>query len=128
MNTETNAINWFEIPVSDIDRARKFYESVFGIKLDIMEMEGNKMAMFPYMPQSGKVSGALVEGEWYRPSSEAGPMIYLNGNPDLAEPLSRVKAAGGSIVLDKMQINEEVGCMAIFIDTEGNRIALHSNV
>ena len=127
MNSDSNALNWFEIPVTDMDRAKAFYETVFGIQMQTMEMEGNTMAMFPYQPGSGRVSGALIKGEWYKPGGDAGPLVYLNGDPDLATPLSKVESAGGEVVLDKMQISEDVGYMAIFMDPEGNRVALHSN-
>lgn len=125
MDTTTNALNWFEIPALDIDRAKRFYEDIFGFEMGTMDMKNNKMAFFPYAPGSGKASGALVEGEWYKPSQE-GPLIYLNGNPDLATILGKVQDAGGSVVLYKTEIAEDIGYMAIFIDSEGNRVALHS--
>lgn len=126
MDKSTNALNWFELPVSDIGRATKFYEEIFNIELQQMDMQETKMALFPFDAMSGKLSGALVEGEWYTPSKD-GVIIYFNGNPDLSVPLSKVIKAGGTIVLDKMQITEDYGYMAMFIDSEGNRVALHSN-
>jgi len=126
MDNSTNALNWFELPVLDIERATKFYEEIFDIELQRMEMQETKMAMFPFDAMSGKLSGALVEGEWYTPSKD-GVIIYFNGNPDLSVPLGKVVKAGGSIILEKMQIGEDHGYMAMFIDSEGNRVALHSN-
>ena len=125
MTTQENSINWFEISVSDIERARKFYESLFDITMPRDAMMGMEMAFFPYDPMSGKASGALVQSEMHVPSGD-GVKIYLNGNPDLGVALSRVEGAGGQITMPKTHISEEVGYMAFFVDTEGNTIALHS--
>jgi predicted enzyme related to lactoylglutathione lyase len=94
--------------------------------MDQQEMMGMQMAFFPYDPGSGKASGALVQSDMHVPSSE-GAVIYLNGNPDLQEVLSKVESAGGQIVMPKTQISQDVGYMAFFTDTEGNKVALHSN-
>jgi len=125
MDSKVNCVNWFEIPAKDISRARKFYENVFGIKMEESEMMGMKMAFFPYEPMSGKVSGGLVQGPMHKPGSD-GPVIYMNGNPDLSAALAKVEAAGGKIQMPKTQIAPEIGYMAFFTDSEGNRIALHS--
>lgn len=124
MTTKENAINWFEISVTDISRAKKFYESILGIELPLDNMMGMEMAFFPYEPGSGKASGALVKSDMHKPSAD-GVKIYLNGNPDLSNALGKVEAAGGKITMPKTSIGE-VGYMAFFIDTEGNSIALHS--
>lgn len=121
-----NSLNWFEISVNDISRAKTFYETVFGIKMEESEMMGMKMAFFPYDPTSGKVSGSLVQGDMFKPSAD-GAKIYLNGNPDLNNALGRVEAAGGKVVMPKTQISPEIGYMAYFIDSEGNSVAMHSN-
>jgi uncharacterized protein len=126
MTAQDNSINWFEISVSDIDRAKQFYETIFGIIMDQSVMMGMQMAFFPYNPGSGKLSGALVKSNDHKPSAD-GVKIYLNGNPDLNVALGKVEAAGGKIILPKTQIDEQVGHMAFFIDTEGNVIGLHSN-
>lgn len=125
MDNITNALNWFEIYVDDLDRAKAFYENVFGIKLETMDMGEMKMYAFPYAPMSGKVSGALIYDKMRRPSLH-GAMIYFNSNPDLSEPLSRVEGAGGKVTLPKTKISEEIGYMAFFTDTEGNGLAMHS--
>jgi predicted enzyme related to lactoylglutathione lyase len=125
MKTTENALNWFEIPVNDIDRAKKFYEGVFGIEMHASEMMGMKMATFIADDMNGKVSGALVQSDMHKPAAD-GVVIYLNGNPDLEVPLSRIERAGGKVAMSKTFINENVGYMAFFIDTEGNKIALHS--
>ncbi|HLP54332.1 MAG TPA: VOC family protein [Fluviicola sp.] len=126
MTSQTNALNWFEISVSDIKRAVKFYETVFGIEMPVQEMMGMQMAFFPAEDMNGKVSGGLVEGPMHKPSAD-GAKIYLNGNPDLANALSRIEGAGGKILMPKTKISDDIGYMAFFSDTEGNVVALHSN-
>lgn len=126
MNSTANALNWFEIPVADLARAKKFYEAIFNITMDEMEMMGMQMAFFPYDPAAGKVGGGLAQGDMYKPSTD-GSKIYLNGNPDLGIVLDKVEGAGGKVVMPKMQISPEIGYMAFFIDTEGNTVGLHSN-
>ncbi|PKL84305.1 MAG: lactoylglutathione lyase [Ignavibacteriae bacterium HGW-Ignavibacteriae-3] len=118
-----NAINWFEIPVDNFDRAKKFYSSVLSVTLHEMDFGVVKMAAFP--TDGTGVGGALCHGEWYKPS-QSGTLVYLNGGEDLSVPLSRVESAGGEIIIPKRQISEEYGYMAVIIDSEGNRIAFHS--
>lgn len=89
-------------------------------------MMGMQMTFFPAENMNGKVSGALVQGPMHVPGME-GVKIYFNGNPDLADALSRVEGAGGKITMPKTLINEETGYMAFIIDTEGNSIGLHSS-
>jgi predicted enzyme related to lactoylglutathione lyase len=125
MNQDTNAINWFEIPVTDMARAKHFYQVAFGIHMQEENMMNIQMAYFPYNPGSGKVSGALAKSDFHVPS-EHGAIIYLNAHPDLTEVLERIEKEGGKIVMPKTLINEQVGYMAFFVDTEGNRLALHS--
>lgn len=123
---QKNAISWFEIPTSDIDRAQKFYEAILGVSLIPMDMPGFLMRMFPIEDMMG-VGGALVyNAEFYKSSSTDGTLIYLNGNPDVQNVLDRVEAAGGKIEIPKKEISPEYGFMAVIIDTEGNRIAFHS--
>lgn len=119
-----NALNWFEIPAKNFKRAKSFYESVLNISIVEMPHPMLKYGMFPADYQNGEVGGGLVEGEGFEPS-EKGSLIYLNGGEDLAVPLSRIEGAGGKIVLPKTSIGAN-GFMAHVIDTEGNRIALHS--
>ncbi len=122
----THAISWFEIPTNDIDRAQKFYETIFDIKMIPLNFPNLQMRMFP-ISNPMNIGGALVHNEdFYQTSSTAGPMIYLNANPDVQIVLDRILAAGGTVVVPKTEISPEHGYMAIFIDTEGNRIALHS--
>jgi len=126
MDTTANALNWFEISVTDIDRAKKFYEEIFGITMDTQDMMGMKMAYFPADMMNGKVGGGIVESPYHKPSAE-GAKIYLNGNPDLGVALGKVEAAGGQIAMPKTKISDEIGYMASFMDTEGNLVSLHSN-
>jgi predicted enzyme related to lactoylglutathione lyase len=125
MDTNTNSINWFEIPVSDLQRAKHFYQVAFGIHMNETEMTGIKMAIFPYEMGSGKTSGALVESDFHKPGQD-GAILYLNANPSMDAVLERIEAEGGKKLMAKTQISPEVGYMAFFLDSEGNRIALHS--
>jgi len=125
MDASANILNWFEVSVADIERAKKFYETIFSIQMEEMDMMGMKMASFPYDPMSGKLSGALVQSDMHKPGAD-GAKIYFNGNPDLDAVLSKVEGAGGKIAMPKTKINDDIGYMAFFIDTEGNAVALHS--
>lgn len=116
-------INWFEIPATDFDRAVAFYNTIFGIELHSMDMAGTKMGMFPTDENSG--GGAIVQGEGQTPAMD-GTLVYLNGGDDLNGVLDKVEEAGGSIFVPKTNIGEGMGHFAIFRDTEGNKVALHS--
>jgi uncharacterized protein len=122
-----NAISWFEIPTMDIDRAQKFYETIFGIEMVALDLSPIRMRMFPIDDPMTGIGGALVHAQgFYTPSMSDGPLVYLNGNPDVQQVLDKVEAAGGKIVVPKTMISSEYGYMAVFADTEGNRVALHS--
>lgn len=127
MSDSKNIISWFELPVSDMDRAKTFYETIFDVELELMVLGDNfKMAVFP----SGEsaVGGALVWNEdWYKPCSSHGPLIHLNANPDLQTVQDNIEKAGGKITISKRGIGPGRGFMAVFKDTEGNRVALHSD-
>ena len=116
-------INWFEIPASNIERAVSFYNRIFDLKMDTDEMNGYSMAFFPV--ESG-VGGAIMCGEGSVPSQH-GPLLYLNGGENLDKVLLKVEDAGGKVIMQKQKINEENGYFALFIDSEGNKMALHSN-
>jgi predicted enzyme related to lactoylglutathione lyase len=126
MDGTVNILNWFEISVADIARAKKFYEAIFSIKMDESEMMGMKMAFFPMENMNGKVSGSLVQGPYHKPSAD-GAKIYFNANPDLDAIVAKIETAGGTVTMPKTKITDEIGYMANFIDTEGNGVALHSN-
>jgi predicted enzyme related to lactoylglutathione lyase len=122
-----NAISWFEIPTTDIDRAQKFYEAIFGITMIPMDMPEMKMRMFPIDNPMEGIGGTLVDsGGFHKPSATDGPLIYLDANPDVQIVLGKVEAAGGQVLMPKTDIGSDYGFMAVFLDTEGNRIALHS--
>ncbi|MEJ7586015.1 MAG: VOC family protein [Ferruginibacter sp.] len=121
-----NAINWFEIPATNLQRAQDFYEAIFGISLVPMDMPGIKMRMFPIDDPMNGVGGAIVESSDFQKPSAEGTLIYLNGNPDLQQVLDKVKAAGGSVVMPKTEISPEYGFMGVVLDTEGNRVGVHS--
>lgn len=121
-----NAINWFEIPVNNYERAKQFYNNVmaFEIKDHHMPEQNIKYGMFPHDNDNNGVGGGLVQGEGQTPTKD-GPTIYLNAGDDLSTALNKVEPSGGKIVMAKTDIGEN-GFMAQFTDTEGNRIALHS--
>ena len=121
------AISWFEIPASDLNRAQKFYESIFDIQMVPLDTPNLQMRMFPVEDMMNGIGGALSRSEgFYKSSSTHGPLVYLNANPDVQNVLDRIPAAGGEIIVPKTRISPEYGFMAVFIDTEGNRVALHS--
>lgn len=126
MDATVNALNWFEISVNDIARAKKFYETIFSIKMDETEMMGMKMAFFPADGMNGKVGGGLVQGPMHKPSAD-GAKVYLNANPDMEAVIAKIGQAGGTVAMPKTKISDDIGYMAFFVDTEGNGMALHSN-
>jgi predicted enzyme related to lactoylglutathione lyase len=122
-----NVISWFEIPTTDLSRATKFYETIFDIKLVPLDTPHIQMRMFPVEDMMSGIGGALVfNKDIYKPSATEGPLVYLNANPDVQNVLNKIEAAGGKIQVPKTEISPEYGHMAVFIDTEGNRVALHS--
>lgn len=122
-----NAISWFEVPTTDFERAVAFYETILGCTMLRMEVPGAhepiRMALFP--SEGEGVGGALVYVPEHKPAT-AGPLLYLNANPDLNNVLTRVKQASGTIIMAKTELPNNFGFMAIFIDSEGNHMALHS--
>ena len=122
-----NPVGWFEIPVNDMERAVKFYETVLDIKLERHMMGPLDMGWFPMFEDGRGSAGSLVKHpDFYVPSAD-GVLIYLTAHSgDLKNELARVEPAGGKVIQDKKQISEEYGYMAIILDTEGNRVALHS--
>src|SRR4051794_7377095 len=122
-----HAISWFEIPATDLSRAQQFYETLFGFTMIPLDTPNLKMRMFPIDDMMTGVGGAIVNsGGFHTPSATEGTLIYLNANPDVQQLLDKVEAAGGKILVPKTQISPEYGYMAVILDTEGNRIALHS--
>lgn len=121
-----DAIAWFEIPVTDFDRAKQFYQQIFDFEMPVMDMGPVRMGILLYDREKEGIGGAICFGEGYKPAGGGGPKIYLNGGKDLNEVLNRVPAAGGQIILPKGLISEEIGYMGFFSDSEGNILALHS--
>ncbi len=120
-----NPFAWIEIPVNDMERAIRFYEMVFQLKLQPMDFGGLQMAWFPNAGNDVPgATGTLIKQESYVPSQE-GPLVYFHSD-NVQNELDRIEEAGGSIDQPKTQISEEHGFMAVFMDSEGNRIALHS--
>jgi predicted enzyme related to lactoylglutathione lyase len=115
-------INWFEIPAYNFERAVAFYNTIYQIAMESAEINGYSMAFFP---AKNGIGGAVVCGEGCTPNT-TGPLLYLNGGKELDVVLNRVEGAGGRIVMPKTLINEATGYFALFMDTEGNRLALHS--
>lgn len=120
-----NAINWFEIPVTDFERAKKFYETVLGISLHEMTMNNIQMGFFPFEEGAGNVSGAICKGEGYVPTDH-GTIIYLNADRKLDDFLTRVESAGGKITVPKTLVTDDIGHIAMMIDSEGNSIGFHA--
>ena len=122
-----NAISWFEMGTTNLDRATTFYETILGIKLTPLDLPNIKMRMFPLDDMMTQVGGALVDsGGFHKPSATDGPLIYLNGNPDVQLVLDKVEKAGGKVMVPKTMISPDYGYMAVIMDTEGNRIGFHS--
>jgi predicted enzyme related to lactoylglutathione lyase len=127
MEITHNVVGWFEIPVTDMERAIKFYETVFAFKLQRNQVGPLDMAWFPWIEEGMGAAGSLVcFPEVYKPTTE-GVVIYFTAfSGDMAVELSRVEGAGGKVLQHKTLITDEIGYMGLFLDTEGNRIALHS--
>ena len=123
MSDQTNPVNWFEIPVNDLERARQFYETVFGFQLSLNEMGPMKMAWFPMTQGGGGATGTLMQSEGYTPS-HAGTLVYFSV-ADIEGALAKVNANGGKTLIPKTSIGE-YGHIAHFQDCEGNRVALHA--
>ncbi|TND08919.1 MAG: lactoylglutathione lyase family protein [Bacteroidetes bacterium] len=125
MDKNSNSLNWFEIPATDISRAKKFYENIFSITMDEQDMMGMQMAFFPAEMGNGKANGCLCKSEMHKPSMD-GAIIYLNANSGMDNIIGRIESSGGKMIMPKTQITPEIGFMAFFVDSEGNRMALHS--
>ena len=118
----TNAINWFEIPVRDLDRASRFYGEIFEVEMAPQDsFPGKPMSMFPI---TAGIGGALVKTDGHEPSTD-GTLVYLNAQPDLQAVLDRVEGAGGTVTMPKTSVSP-FGFLAMFLDPEGNRVGLHS--
>ncbi len=119
-----NFVTWFEIPAYNHYRSIAFYNYIYGITITSVEINGLAMGFFP--AESG-IGGAIVTGPGCVPS-EVGPLIYLNGGDDLNNVLFKINEAGGRVIMEKTYISNTAGYFALFIDSEGNRLALHSKL
>lgn len=118
-------LNWFEIPASDFKRAKAFYAKVLDVQIQDDPNPNMQYAYLPSETDKGGFGGAIAGGENYIPAT-TGTTVYLDGGNDLSAPLSRVESAGGTILLPKTAIGGNRGFIALFIDTEGNKVGLHS--
>jgi uncharacterized protein len=128
IDASTNVITWFEIPVSDIDRAKTFYETILDIEMITRKDGDDEAVFFPFDPKvvqatSGRVTGVLSKAARNNPSAN-GTMVYLNASPSIQTVLDKVEQAGGKIWTPKIQI--PAGWIAVILDTEGNKVGLHA--
>lgn len=117
-----NTINWFEIPSADFDRAVRFYSTVFNVELHIENVMGVQSGIFPNGDENA-VNGAVVFSPNYEPSTK-GSVVYLNVTGQMQAVLDRIEPAGGKIAMPPTDIG--FGFIAFFLDTEGNKVGLHS--
>ena len=122
-DSKHDVVVWFEIPAGDFARAKRFYEHVFSVALKDEQMGAMRMAVFPYAGEA--VSGCVIAGQGYKAGGD-GSVVYISAGRDLAEPLARVEGAGGKVLVPKTLINAEIGYFAHFLDSEGNRVGMHS--
>ena len=122
-------VGWFEIPVSDMNRAVKFYSAVFKIDIKVQQFGPTAMGWFPF-PDDANAKGAggslIHNPDHYKPSDQGSLIYFTSRSGDINDELGRIEAAGSTVLKTKTQISEDHGYMALFLDTEGNRIALHS--
>jgi predicted enzyme related to lactoylglutathione lyase len=124
-----NVVGWFEIPTKNLDRAQKFYEEVLGLKLERHTLGTSEMAFFPWNEDGAGSPGSLIQqDEFYHPSAEGVVIYFTSPSGDAANELARVKEAGGKLLRDKTKIADEHGFYGLLVDTEGNRIAIHSQI
>lgn len=116
-------ISIVEIPATDISRAVKFYQSILDIEIQTIDMQGAEMGIFPSDGQSASV--VITKGEGYEPAAN-GVLVHLNGGENLEPVLKKIEKSGGQVLLPKTLIDEENGYFALFLDTEGNKMGLHS--
>lgn len=119
-----NALNWFEIPARNLDRAQAFYETLLAVKIRRETIAPNELGVFAY-DESG-VGGCLIQGDAVPQPSASGTLVYLNAGCSLDAVLARVEAAGGRVTTPRVQLPGDMGCFVHITDTEGNRVGLHA--
>ena len=125
MTTPRNAIDWFEIPVRNLNRAAAFYEALLGITIRRETIGANALGVFTYDVEQG-VGGCLLAGDNVPAPSLDGSLVYLNADPSLDAVVARVEAAGGRVLVPKVTLPGDMGCFVHIADTEGNRVGLHA--
>ncbi len=120
-----NAVNWFELYVTDFNRAKQFYETTLKTTLPETEMESCRMGIFPFDEKQG-IGGAITQMNGMTPGA-GGTLVYLNVEGDLDGVLQRATANGGAVIKPRLSIGEH-GFIGIIKDTEGNVVGLHSMV
>jgi predicted enzyme related to lactoylglutathione lyase len=130
IDSTTNILTWFEIPVTDTPRAKRYYETILDIEMSTRTFaESNEeLTFFPYDPSviqatSGRLTGVLTKSANNEPSAK-GTLVYINASPSIQTILDKVELAGGKIIVPKTAMN--AGFIAIIVDSEGNRVGLHS--
>ncbi len=116
-------ISIVEIPTTDFSRAVTFYQEILGITIEEVDMDGTQLGVLPGDEET--VSVVLVKGSDYKPTTD-GAVIYLNAGDDLQPILDRIESNGGKVIVPKTEISPEIGFYAMFTDTEGNKLGLHS--
>jgi predicted enzyme related to lactoylglutathione lyase len=119
-----NALNWFEIPVRNLDRAQAFYETLLAVKIRRETIAPHQLGVFTYA-EAG-VGGCLIAGDTAPQPSASGTLVYLNAGPSLDAVLARVEVAGGRVTTPRVQLPGDMGCFVHITDTEGNRVGLHA--
>lgn len=118
-----NLVSIIEIPTTDLKRAISFYKSILAVNIEEADMGDVKMGILP--SEEGTVNVVLANGSDYKPTTN-GSVIYLNGGDNLQTILDKVEPNGGKIIVPKTEISPEMGFFALFTDTEGNKMGLHS--
>jgi len=118
-----NLISIVEIPTTEFPRAVKFYQTILDIAIEEVDMDGTQMGVLPSNGETLNV--VLVKGNDYKPTTD-GAVLYLNAGNDLQPMLDKVSQNGGQVIVPKTEISPEMGYFALFIDTEGNKLGLHS--
>jgi len=124
-NSKSVTVGWFEIPVSDMDRAIQFYNEVFDMKISKQDFVGAEMAFFPWNENDKGAGGSLIHADEHYTPNHQGTLVYFSST-DVNTELKKVPGAGGKIIQKKTEISPDIGYMALFEDSEGNRLALHS--
>ena len=123
MSASSQVVAWFEIPSVDFDRAVRFYEAALDVKLHREEIGGHPMAVFAH--EAPATGGAIIHSPSMTPSRE-GVLVYLSAQPTVDAALARVEKAGGKTEGPVIKLPQDIGYIAFFTDTEGNRLGLHS--